>query len=1128
MPQHDALQSVLTEASLALSSLRAINTPQRAVAFLRELGYEVPAAAVGPALAGLASEAGALPAAVRQLADADDAGAVGSALATIFGRVDSVIEGVRALQTQLQSAGSSIPHLDELPRRLLDFVLLDYLERQRPQFHHTLHLLGLIEREPAPPSGTPSRVVNWQRFSQFVKQPSRIADDVYQWSTDFKSDVFLERLFNVMQATPLPGGMYPQADATRAALGNSPSSGQELRFPLLQRGFTAETYAQFGIAFAPADAQGPKKKGLALLPYLMGASGFDFGVCDRGELTFESTADIRGVGLVVRPPFDVDPLLNLQGAFKAIVRIAEKPERADEIVLIGSAGGSRLAVQGLGVSWFAQNPQGALDVGVEGQLQAIRLVLGGGDGDGFLQKVLSGVDVHAEASLTVGLTLLTGVTVQGSGQLAIDLTTHADLGPVQIESLRLAIAPADDQIGIDAGAVLAVKLGPVRAVVENIGVHAAVKFQPGNLGPIDIDTSFKPPVGVGLSIQGGAITGGGFLSFDTAQGQYAGALQLSVSGLFTLSAVGLITTRMPDGTPGFSLLVVITAEFSQGIQLGFGFTLLGVGGLLGLNRSIRLQALLDGVRSGAIDAVMFPKDVLANAPRIISDLNTFFPARAGTFLIGPMAKIGWGTPTLVRIVLGIIIEIPGNIAAIGVVRVAIPNADAPLILLQVSFAGALEIDKKRFFFFAALFESRIGFQTLEGELGLLLAFGNDANFVLTVGGFHPRFAPPPLPFPSPRRISMPLFNGSAARVNADCYVAVTANTVQFGARLELFFGFKSLSVQGHLSFDALFRFSPFHFTVEIAASFSVKVFGAGLFSVKIRGTIDGPAPWHVEGHGSISLLFWSIDVDFSKTWGESVNDVLPPVAVFTMLVGELAKADNWRALVPPANSLLVSVKSAAAGTDVVLHPLGSLQVSQRALPLAFKLDKLGNQRIVDVSRITIEPAGSGLTRQGDAFEAFAPAQYQELSDAEKLSRPAFSLERSGLVLSSGTDFQSSGMVKRNVRYEEIVLDTNFKRFAQPFSGYAGSLFNFFARGGSAARTELSHATKVARQPFAAAIAVGGDTYTVAFAADNKAVAEDAISFATESMARDYMNRKIAADRSLADRLHVIPTFERAA
>jgi hypothetical protein len=462
------------------------------------------------------------------------------------------------------------------------------------------------------------------------------------------------------------------------------------------------------------------------------------------------------------------------------------------------------------------------------------------------------------------------------------------------------------------------------------------------------------------------------------------------------------------------------------------------------------------------------------------------------------------------------------------VRVAIPSAEAPLILLQVSFAGGLELDKQRLFFFAALFESRIAFQTLEGEMGLLIAFGDAANFVLTVGGFHPRFTPPPLPFPAPKRITLPLFNGPAARVTAECYVAVTSNTVQFGAHLELFFGFKSLSVQGHLSFDVLFQFSPFHFTVDIAASFSVKVFGAGLFSVKIRGTLDGPAPWHIEGHGSISLLFWSIDVDFSKTWGDPINDVLPPISVFPLLVGELAKQDNWRALVPPANNLLVSVRSGAAGSDIVLHPIGALRISQRALPLAFQLDKMGNQRIVDVNRVTIEPSGGGLVRQSDAFEAFAPAQFQDLSDAEKLSRPAFSNERSGMILSSGTDLQSTLMVKRNIRYEEIVLDSNFKRSEQPFSADNGTLFNFFARGASAARTELSHATRVARQPFAATVAMKAETFTVAFVANNKAVAGDALSFATESSAREYMNRKIAADRSLAGALHVIPSVERAA
>ena len=295
---------------------------------------------------------------------------------------------------------------------------------------------------------------------------------------------------------------------------------------------------------------------------------------------------------------------------------------------------------------------------------------------------------------------------------------------------------------------------------------------------------------------------------------------------------------------------------------------------------------------------------------------------------------------------------------------------------------------------------------------------------------------------------------------------MTSNTVQFGARVEVFFGFKSLSVQGHVSFDALFRFSPFHFTVDIAASFSVKVFGTGVFSVKVRGTLDGPAPWHIEGHGSISLLFWSIDVDFSKTWGEARNAVLPPIAVFPLVLGELGKPESWRALLPAGNRLLVSVRTQPQERDtIVLHPLGALQISQRSVPLGVRVDHVGNQRPGDVNRITIEaPGGTGLVKQDDAFEMFAPAQFRDFSDAERLSKPAFARERSGVQLSAAEGLRSSGMVRRNIRYEEIIVDTNFKRFARPFSGYAGSLFDFFTRGASVARSELSQAATVRRQP----------------------------------------------------------------
>jgi hypothetical protein len=587
---------------------------------------------------------------------------------------------------------------------------------------------------------------------------------------------------------------------------------------------------------------------------------------------------------------------------------------------------------------------------------------------------------------------------------------------------------------------------------------------------------------------------------------------------------------MPDGSKGFSLLIIMSVEFGTGIQLGFGFTLLAVGGLLGLNRTMQLQALAEGIRSGAIESVMFPKDIIANAPKIISDLRAFFPPYEGKFLIGPMAKIGWGTPTLVSLSLGIIIEIPGNIAIVGILQIALPTPDAAIVKLQVNFIGAIEFDKKRIWFFAALFDSRVVFLTIEGEMGLLVAFGDDANFVVSVGGFHPRFSPPPLPFPSPRRIRISLINTPVAKVIVEGYFAVTSNTVQFGARVEVFFGFSVLNVKGHLAFDALFQFSPFYFIIEISASVSVNVFGAGLFSIRLRGSLEGPAPWRIDGHGSISLLFWDIDVDVKKTWGDDRKEKLPPVPVLPILQNELNKAENWRALLPAGTALFVSVRQMPeAEAALILHPVGVLRISQRAVPLELKLDKVGTQQPSDVNRLSIAVGAGGLAKAADVFDQFAPAQFQNFSDADKLSRPAFAPERAGVDLSAaGADRRSSNMVRRIVRYEEIIIDSNYKRFARRFRGFFGVLFDFFLNGAAIARSDVSRAHQKKMKPFDDRIEVAAETYTVAFQTTNRAASTEAAAFHSEASAREYLARQIAADPALADQLHVIPSFERAA
>lgn len=1130
MPQ-DALQNILTEAGLAIAPLKAIDTPDKAVAFFRQLGYEIPGGAFGGSLSALATHAGELIAAVRQLAGASGDAAVLNAIINILARLVATIEAINQLHSAIQAGGGGgLPHIGDLPRRLTDFLVLDYLARQKTEAHEILFLLGLIEHEPTPAAGQPQRLINWDRFGNVFTDPGKIADDTYKWSTDFEAPKFLARLERVMRAAGLPGGMYPQADTTRTILGNNATDLQELRCPIFQKGFTPETYSQFGITFTPAEAHSGKKKGLGLLPYIMGAASFNFDVCDRGELLFESNADIKGVGLIVRPPFDAEGILNLTGAFNASLRIREKADRTQEIILIGSPGGSRLALQGLGARWFAGNPQGKLDVGLSGEIQAIRIVVQGGEGDGFLQKIMSGINVEAEASMEIGASLLGGVTFTGGAKLALELATHIDLGPLHLNSMRFGLMPEADKLKLEAGVVLAVELGPLKGVIENIGIKSELGFHPGNLGPANLDIAFKPPNGIGLSVDAGIVRGGGYLFIDPDRGEYAGALELTFSGIVALKAIGIITTKMPDGRPGFALLILITAEFGNGIQLGFGFTLLGVGGLLGLNRTMNLQALADGVRTGAVNSIMFPQNVVANAPKIISDLRAVFPPREGTFLIGPMARLGWGTPTLVSLSLGVIIEIPGNIAIVGVLKVALPTDDAALIVLQVAFVGAIEFDKDRLWFYAVLFESRIVFLPLEGEMGLLVAWGDDANFVVSVGGFHPSFSPPPLPFPSPRRISICLANTPVYRIRVEAYFAVTSNTVQFGARAEVFFGLDVLNVQGHLAFDALFQFSPFYFLIEISASLSVKVFGAGLFSVRIRGSLDGPSPYHIKGHGSISLLFWDIDVDFEETWGQPRETTLPPIPVLPILEAELKKNDNWQAQLPAGANLLVSLrKMPAEEAALIMHPVGVLHISQRALPLELKLDKVGTQKPDDVNRLSVVVASGGLAKKQDTLERFASAQFRDLSDAEKLSAPAFTKEVSGLDLSSaGADLRSSGMVKRVVRYEEIIIDSNFKRFARRFRDYTGVLFNFFMNGAAVTRCELSKATKTKLVPFDDKIGVVIDTYTVAFQSNNKVFSAEATSFHSEASARDYMNSRIAVDPNLADTIHVIPSYEKAA
>jgi hypothetical protein len=1132
MADDDVLTEFAEQLGLALQPLvDATSSPSALNTFVRELGWDLdPAPPVLTALQAPASQVYAL---LEGGDDVDPAALIGGVRAA-FAAISDV------------SAGGGLPagFAAEFPRQLVDYLLFEYLLYRQRRWGYLLLTLGIIRAVPvaaAPPRlAYVRRLVAYEDFGGLLSDPLTFFRNGYHWgASDFRGLDFLLAVAGLADAW---GGRVGQtmlepdtaAQLKAGAIAPTAALDSVIRLVLLHSESTVALEAGVGLFMLPETAAA--KPGFAVLPY--GTAGVHEGVdlSENLRLLVDGTVQLDGgIGALVRPGKDIELMTGFgpgtpsaaSGTVTIALRVGKEGERT---VLIGAADGSHfelVAASALGGARF--HSSGKYEVFVELGIQGAKIVIkpAPDESDSFLAQLLPADGLSIGTDVTVGVSSTQGLYFGGSGGLEIHLPAHISLGPVEIQGAMIAVRFRDGGIPIELGATIKGDLSVLTAVVENIGLTATITFpadQKGNMGPANLALEFKPPNGVGLTIDAGVVKGGGYLYLDFDRGEYAGALELTIADFLSVKAIGLISTKLPGGQPGFSMLVIITAEFSPGFQLGYGFTLNGVGGLLGLNRGMLLEPIAAGVRTGAINGILFPTNVVENAPRIISDLRAIFPPREGTFLIGPMAKIGWSTPTLVSVSLGVIIEIPGNVVILGRLKLALPTEDEALIVLQVTFIGALEFDKRRIWFFASLFESRILFITLDGEMGLLMDYSDNPNFVLSIGGFHPRFTPPPLPFPSPNRLALSIIDESYARIRIDTYFALTTNTVQLGAHAEAYFGFSAVSVEGHFGFDALLRFSPFYLIVEISCGFSVKVFGLGVWGIQLRGSLEGPTPWHISGSATISLLFFDIDVDVDVTFGERRAEVLPPLAVLPALRAELEKHDSWRATVPGAGRLLVSLRELGDPDLLVLHPVGTLQVSQRFVPLGLPLDKVGNQKPSDIKKATVSVDAAGLAVRGPMRDRFAVAQYRNMDDAAKLSAPAFELMESGVELgAAGNPWVTGRAAIRTVRYESIIVDTAFERFARRYFEFWGQLFVHFAAGASVSRSALSLATERKRQPFDAKVAVTEPGFVVAHQADNTAFAESA--FVSHAEATAFLQEAIAGDPSLADSIHVLPASE---
>lgn len=931
-----------------------------------------------------------------------------------------------------------------LIRRIFDYLVYQNLRKYHRKIFSVLHLLGIAETVETE-RGFMVETIHWYRIGKLFTSPMENFNEVYAWEMAFDNNKLLTRLELILQILGIPGGTYRQSDSLREKFDRLPWDEREIRIPVFSHS-ADDAYAEIDINLSPIPATADLRPGLLLYPYLSGDVEINQDLDNNWSFELKGNADLRaGIGLELRPPTKLFVRTNLlSDSLESIethleLGIIKKTPEGKMTLIFGSEDGSRLGYKELGFNLYLAMENGAYIITVEMKIEDLTLVIDAGRGDGFIQKILSGIVLESVNDLVIGVSNKEGFYFRGSSVLSITIPIHKSLGPIDLSTVLIGIG-FGDEIKIILAVSFDIQLGPIKGSVKNIGLQLPFSFPDngdGNLGPINFeDIKFLPPSGVGLAIDASGITGGGFLEFDDDNKSYVGILELNF-GEIGLVAIGLITTRMPDGSKGFSMLIIIAVEFNPVIQLSFGFTLSAVGGLIGINRQANVDFLREGLRAKTLDSILFPENPIENADLVISNLRNAFPPTDGRFIVGPMVRIGWGSPNIITADICILLELPSPIRIIllGQIEAQFPDAGEPLVVLHVDVLGVLDFDKKSFALDGTIYDSRILTYTLTGDAAIRLNWGDKPDFAISLGGFHPSFTPPP-GFPSLRRLTLALSAGSNLQLSSQVYFALTANTLQFGCQIQLYAKFSGAVLEGYLGFDTLIYFSPFSFVVTMRAGVSVKYKGHRLASIRLFLELSGPSPWRAVGEASFSILFWDVSVDFDEKWGPAITKQLEPINPWLPLEQALLRSESWSGTLNQTQQVenFVSTnnkddepKTNEAEKMVLVHPAGGLEIREKVLPLNQAVSLLGNAPVMGYNRFDVKGIHSGENDNLDGWayieEYFARGQFESLSDSQKLSLPSFEKMPGGIKVAGDNALKvPNALESEELIYESKLID----------------------------------------------------------------------------------------------------------
>jgi hypothetical protein len=600
-----------------------------------------------------------------------------------------------------------------------------------------------------------------------------------------------------------------------------------------------------------------------------------------------------------------------------------------------------------------------------------------------LREVAGGTRVDAERLITNALALpplpglaedLARAIHDGDPRMVTGWRIDAPLGPLAVLAQHTAVTTARAQ-----GQALLVGLLPAS------GLSGAL-----DAGPVKLSGGFR---------------------VDPDRAGATGRLALN-AGTVAAGALGSITRA--GGTASF--VAVVGARFTPGIQIGFGFEISTVGGVVGVNVGVDADRLRDRLREGTALAIFFPADPAAG-DRLLPAVRETFRTQPGGLVIGPSAELTWlqvAGASMLRLSLVLLLELPrGRVLVLGRAAVSVP----PMIDLRLDVLGEIDVPRGFYAVDLAVVEGRVmGIFRAGGTAAMRISTARPAYTLFTVGGFHPGYRTQVPGLPEQRRISFGPSLPLPLTFRFEGYLAFTGGTFQAGARFEIGFDVGVIAAHGFLSFDAIAQLDPFHLRVDLAGGIRVEALGIDFAGVDFHGSLDAPGPVVVRGRVRVSFL--GAKASWNDRFVLGSSDRPPPEPALDRVAAEVAKQ-----VVPAAVSgtaghdphVVLDAPTRTAGGVAVVHPMGAVRWSQDLVPLDHELQRVQGRRIGRTCRVTVVDLATG-TRQG-VLAPFAPASFRDADRDQLLSLPAFEDLPSGVQVP--LDLDSPTAVPAILDYREV-------------------------------------------------------------------------------------------------------------